>query len=206
MNRLARRTAPQLLGAALLLALPSSTLGQTPPPTGKPGAARHARRGGARPSRPRPAETRVRLVLDAVLPALEPGYSSVSTPTAYAEPSYDPHQLRGGLRLRPRRGALQVSLYRGFGLLAGYSQVTRDVTGTVDVSRPHPLLPEPPAHGFGGAVRLRLQRGRHRPRSRLRAERGQPRLGAVRRGHAVQRRSRPARRADLRRADTRTTS
>ena len=32
-----------------------------------------------------------------------------------------------------------MSLFRGLGLLVGYSHVSRDVTGHVDVSRPHPL-------------------------------------------------------------------
>ena len=32
-----------------------------------------------------------------------------------------------------------MSLFRGLGLLVGYSYVSRDVTGEVEVSRPHPL-------------------------------------------------------------------
>jgi hypothetical protein len=35
--------------------------------------------------------------------------------------------------------ALQVSLFQGLGVLVGYTRSTRDVTGRVDVSRPHPL-------------------------------------------------------------------
>jgi hypothetical protein len=85
-----------------------------------------------------PAEPRFRLVLDfAALPGAT-SYGDVRTPTAYAEPSriatsYDAGTGLGG------GGALQVSLYRGLGLLAGYSHVSRDASGTVDVSRPHPL-------------------------------------------------------------------
>lgn len=35
--------------------------------------------------------------------------------------------------------SLQVSVFRGLGILVGYSQVSRDQTGTVDVTRPNPL-------------------------------------------------------------------
>jgi hypothetical protein len=35
--------------------------------------------------------------------------------------------------------SLQVSVFRGLGILVGYTQVSRDQTGTVDVTRPNPL-------------------------------------------------------------------
>jgi hypothetical protein len=137
MNRLARRTAPHLLSTALLMALSSSALAQTPPPTGKPGA--RGVSAAPAPAKPAaPAETRVRLVLDAFALPSSLSYSSVSTPTEYAETSTIRSSYDAGTGFGPG-AALQVSLYRGFGLLAGYSHVTRDVTGTVDVSRPHPL-------------------------------------------------------------------
>lgn len=137
MTRLARRTAPQLLATALLCALSSPALGQTPPPKGKPGA--RGISAAPAPTQPAgPAETRVRLVLDAVFLPSSLDYSSVSTPIAYAEPSTIRTSYEAGAGFGPG-ASLQVSLYQGFGLLAGYSRVTRDVTGTVDVSRPHPL-------------------------------------------------------------------
>jgi hypothetical protein len=37
-----------------------------------------------------------------------------------------------------------VSLYRGLGLLVGYSHSSREVAGTVNVSRPHPLYLDRP--------------------------------------------------------------
>jgi hypothetical protein len=137
MSRIARRLAPGLLSAALVTALPVSALAQTPAPKGKPGA-----RGISAvpaPAEPAvPAATRVRLVLDALVLPSSLVYSSVSTPLAYAEPSTIRTSYEAGTGFAPGV-ALQVSLYRGLGLLAGYSRVSRDVTGTVDVSRPHPL-------------------------------------------------------------------
>src|SRR3990170_4998236 len=134
MTRPARRPTPHLLTAALLIALPSVALGQTPPPTGKPGA-----RGiSAAPAPAKPVEARVRFVLDAVILPSSRDYASLSTPLAYAEPSTIRTSYEAGTAFGAG-AALQVSLYRGLGLLAGYSRVTRDVTGTLDVSRPHPL-------------------------------------------------------------------
>jgi hypothetical protein len=132
-----RLLAPQVLTAALLIALPAVALGQAPPPKGKPGA----RGVSAAPASTRPAApaaTRVRLVLDALVLPSSLAYSSVSTPQAYAEASTIRTSYEAGTGFAPG-AALQVSLYGGLGLLAGYSRVTRDVTGTLDVSRPHPL-------------------------------------------------------------------
>ena len=137
MNRRARRPAPHLFTAALLIALPCLAHGQTPPPKGKPGA--RGTTAAPAPAKPKgPAETRVRLVLDAVFLPSSLDYSSVSTPTAYAEQATIRSSYEAAAGFGPG-AALQLSLYRGLGLLAGYSHVTRDVTGTVDVSRPHPL-------------------------------------------------------------------
>ena len=137
MTRLARRTAPHLLTTALLTALPSLALAQAPPPQGKPGA--RGTTATPAPAKPiGPAETRVRLVLDAVLLPSSLDYSSVSTPTAYAEEASIRSSYEASTGFGPG-AALQVSLYRGFGLLAGYSRSSRDVSGTLDVSRPHPL-------------------------------------------------------------------
>ena len=137
MTRPARRPTPHLLTAALLIALPSVALGQTPPPTGKLGA--RGISAAPAPAKPAaPAEARVRLVLDAVILPSSRDYASLSTPLAYAEPSTIRTSYEAGTAFGAG-AALQVSLYRGLGLLAGYSRVTRDVTGTLDVSRPHPL-------------------------------------------------------------------
>ena len=77
-------------------------------------------------------------MLDALVLPSSLDYSSVSTPLAYAEASTIRTSYEAGTGFAPG-AALQVSLYRGLGLLAGYSRVNRDVTGTVEVSRPHPL-------------------------------------------------------------------
>jgi hypothetical protein len=135
MTRTARRLALHLLTAALVIALPAAAPAQQPAPQ-KPGA--RGRPATAPAKSPAPAATRVRLVLDAVVLPSSLDYSSVSTPLAYAEPSTIRASYEAGTGFGPGV-ALQVSLYRGLGLLAGYSHVTRDVSGTLEVSRPHPL-------------------------------------------------------------------
>lgn len=142
MTRPARRPVPHLVIPVLLIALPCAALGQAPPPKGKPGA--RGVSAAPAPDKPAaPAATRVRLVLDAVLLPSSVDYSSVSTPTAYAEQATIRSSYEAGTGFGPGV-ALQVSLYRDFGILAGYSRVTRDVTGTLDVSRPHPLYLDRP--------------------------------------------------------------
>jgi len=135
MTRLARRLAPPALAAAIAISWPAWVLAQTAATPGKPGA-----RG-----RPTPAAapagapvTRFRLVLNASAVPGTLSYSDVRTPTAYAESSTirTSYEAGSGFGLD---GALQVSLYKGLGVLVGYSNVTRDATGTVDVTRPHPL-------------------------------------------------------------------
>lgn len=137
MTRPARRPAPHLLTAALLIALPSVAVGQAQPPKGKPGA-RGVSAAPASTGPAAPAATRFRLVLDAVVLPSSLDYSSVSTPLAYAETATIRSSYEAGTGFGPGV-ALQVSLYQGFGILAGYSRATRDVTGSLDVSRPHPL-------------------------------------------------------------------
>jgi len=133
MTRIARPFALSLLTAAVVIALPDSALAQTTAPR-KPGA-----RGRPAPEAPaKPAATRFRLVLNAVGALTTQSYSDVRTPTAYAEQATIRTSYEAGSGFGPDL-ALQLSLYRGLGILAGYSRVTRDVTGSVDVSRPHPL-------------------------------------------------------------------
>jgi hypothetical protein len=118
---------------AVLELQPGTALAQatTPPPRPPAPGAAWGKTGA-------PEDARFRLVFDfAALPG-STSYGDVRTPTAYAEPSriatsYDAGTGIGG------GAALQVGLYRGLGLLAGYSHTSRDATGTLDVSRPHPL-------------------------------------------------------------------
>ena len=127
MTRLARRLALQLLTAALLITLPCQAQAQTPPPKGKPGARGISTAASSAPAKPAgPAETRVRIVLDAVFLPSSVDYSSVSTPTAYAEQATIRSSYEAGAGFGPG-GALQVSVYRGFGVLVGYSHASRDV-------------------------------------------------------------------------------
>jgi hypothetical protein len=84
------------------------------------------------------ASTRVRLVLNASLWPSGASYGDSRILTEYAEQTTigTSHETASGFG--PDL-ALQVSLFRGLGILVGYSHHTCDVTGTVDVSRPHPL-------------------------------------------------------------------
>lgn len=148
MTRLARRLAVRLLMVALVIAPPSAASAQQEKPPQpapqKPGARGKPATPPAKSTAPgAPAATRVRLVLDAVLLPSSLAYSSVSTPIEYAEPSSIRSSYEAGTGFGPGV-ALQVSLHGGLGLLAGYTRVHRDVTGTLDVSRPHPLYLDRP--------------------------------------------------------------
>jgi len=132
---------------------PSTPPPTTPPPTtpppqspappaktqpAQPGAKAPTPAGKTPAKRKKPRETRLRLVLDFAVAPLSIEYDDLRTPTAYAEPSRITSSYEAGTGIGANV-ALQASFYHGLGLLVGYSYVTRDVTGTVDVSRPHPL-------------------------------------------------------------------
>jgi hypothetical protein len=141
MTRSAIRRVTATLAAALVALLPAAASAQAPAPPGKPGA-----RGRPAPAAaPSAAEaaTRFRLVLNGAAALGTQSYDDVRTPIEYAE--------RASIRTSYETGtglgfdaALQVSLFRGLGVLAGYSYTTRDATGSVDVSRPHPLYLDRP--------------------------------------------------------------
>jgi hypothetical protein len=85
-----------------------------------------------------PAKDRFRLVLNAAFWPTQTTFADSRTFTEYAEQT----TIRTSYEAQSGFGpdaALQVSLFRGLGLLVGYSYVSRDVTGHVEVSRPHPL-------------------------------------------------------------------
>lgn len=81
---------------------------------------------------------RVRLVVNAAFWPSGPGYSDSQAFTEYAEQTTIRTSYDAGSAFGPDL-AVQVSLYRGLGVLVGYSHSSRDVTATVNVSRPHPL-------------------------------------------------------------------
>jgi len=85
-----------------------------------------------------PAPSRFRLVLNASFWPTKTSFSDSRTFTEYAEQTTIHTSYEAGSALGPD-AALQVSLFRGLGLLVGYSHVSRDVSGQVEVSRPHPL-------------------------------------------------------------------
>jgi len=84
------------------------------------------------------APDRVRLVLNAAFWPTKTTFSDSQAFTEYAEETTIRTGYEAGTGFGPDV-ALQVSFFRGLGLLVGYSRSSRDVTATVDVSRPHPL-------------------------------------------------------------------
>lgn len=86
-----------------------------------------------------PPPPRVRIILNgAFWPTDAPSFVGGRTFEEYVEQttlrtSYETNSTFGP------EGALQVSLFGGVGVLASYSLASRDTTGSVDVSRPHPL-------------------------------------------------------------------
>jgi hypothetical protein len=123
MTRLVSRLALAALGAA---ASASSARAQAAIPK------------SAAASAPAPAPDRFRIVLNGSSWPATTTFSDSRTPTEYAEPGTIHTRYEAGPGFGPDV-ALQVSLFRGLGLLVGYSTVSRDVTGQVEVSRPHPL-------------------------------------------------------------------
>ena len=128
MTRLETRFAVAALAAAVVTASASSAWAQVTPP--KP----------AQPAAPAAASApdRFRLVLNAAFWPTKTSFGDSQTFTEYAEQTTIRTSYEAGTAFGPDLAA-QVSLYRGLGLLVGYSHSTRDVTATVNVSRPHPL-------------------------------------------------------------------
>ncbi len=120
MMRLARRSAFAAIAAAALAASAPASWAQSTAP--KPAA----------------VPDRFRLVLSAAFWPTKTSFSDSRTLTEYAEQTTIRTSYEAGTGFGPDV-ALQASLYRGLGLLVGYSHASRDVTGKVDVSRPHPL-------------------------------------------------------------------
>jgi hypothetical protein len=146
MNRAAARVVVPAVVTLLSLGVVPVALAQAPKPpatptkpaTPAPGAP--APKPAAKPpaKRKKPPESRFRLVANFDVMPGSLSYDDQRATTVYAETqtirtSYEAGSGLGG------DGALQVSLYRGLGLLAGYTYGTRDVSGTADVTRPHPL-------------------------------------------------------------------
>jgi len=128
MMRLERRLAIAALAAALVTTSASPAQAQaTPPMPAKPAASAAA-----------PAPSRFRLVLNASFWPAKTSFSDSQAFTEYAEQTTIRTSYEAGTGFGPD-AALQVSLFRGLGLLVGYSHASGDVTGQVDVSRPHPL-------------------------------------------------------------------
>jgi hypothetical protein len=128
MIRLERRLALAALAVVVVTASASSVRAQaTPPKPAKPAVPTAA-----------PAPARFRLVLNASFWPAKASFSDSRTFTEYAEQTTIRTTYETNTAFGPDV-ALQVSLFRGLGLLVGYSSASRDVTGHVDVSRPHPL-------------------------------------------------------------------
>jgi hypothetical protein len=154
MTRSATRLATAVLATALVQA-PVCAVAQAASPA-RPGAPAPARPAPTPASARKPtahathlAETRLRLVLDFAAQPGSTSYNDVRTPIAYAEPS----TIRTSYDAKTGIGAgaaLQASFYRGLGVLVGYTHTKRDASGTVDVSRPHPLYLNRPRTASAG--------------------------------------------------------
>jgi hypothetical protein len=84
------------------------------------------------------APARFRVVLNGTYSVTGPSYSDARQIPEYAETTTIRTSYEAKGAFGPDAG-LQVSLFRGLGLLVGFSTIDRDVSGTVEVSRPHPL-------------------------------------------------------------------
>jgi hypothetical protein len=136
------------LDKRLALALAAAALGASAP--------------AARAQEPAPAPARVpdrvRVVVNAAFWPTGPGYSDTQTFTEYAEQTTIHTGYDAGSAFGPDV-AVQVSLHRGLGVLVGYSHSRRDVAGTVDVSRPHPLYLNKPRTATAEASGYKLAEG-----------------------------------------------
>jgi hypothetical protein len=119
------------------------------------------------PAAPLPAP-RVRVVLNGMGAFTNPSFSTTRQYAEYAETASVSSSYSTQTGFGPDL-ALQVSLYRGFGLLVGYSLASRSEDGRFDVKRPHPLYLNRPRSVSGeltgfdykeGAVHLDLAYGR----------------------------------------------
>jgi len=120
MTRLDRRLALAALASAALAASASAARAQEP----------------AKP--PAKVKDRVCLAVNAAYWPTGPSYADTQTFPEYAEQTTIHTSYDAGSAFGPDLAA-QVSVYRGLGLLVGYSHSSRDVAGAVNVSRPHPL-------------------------------------------------------------------
>jgi hypothetical protein len=124
MIRLERRLALAAIAAVSVTASASSASAQAAAPEPAP--------------TPAPVPERFRIVLNGSFWLTEPSFSDSRTFTEYAEQTTIRASYAAGTAFGPDL-ALQVSLFRGFGVLVGYASAKRDLAGQVQVSRPHPL-------------------------------------------------------------------
>jgi hypothetical protein len=94
---------------------------------------------GAVLSAPADAQDRFRLVLNGIYNTSKPTFSDTRTFTEYAETATVTADYAVDAGFGGDVG-LQVSFYKGLGVLVGYSATSRDVTGSFDASLPHPLF------------------------------------------------------------------
>jgi hypothetical protein len=127
MTRLPRRLALAALAASALVVCAPPARAQVEGPKPKP-----------KPSAPAAAPDRLRVVLNFGFWPLTTSFSDSRKLTEYAEQTTIETSYEAAAGFGPDL-ALQASFFRGLGVLVGYSRVSRDVTGQIEVSRPHPL-------------------------------------------------------------------
>ncbi len=101
---------------------------------------------------------RVRVVVNAAFWPSGPAYSDSQTFPEYAEQTTIHTSYDAGSGLGPDL-AVQVSLHRGLGVLVSYSHSSRDVAGTVNVTRPHPLYLNRPRTATANTSGYKLAEG-----------------------------------------------
>jgi hypothetical protein len=132
----------------------------------------------AKPAGSAPAESaappaaRIRVVVNGAFWPTSATFGDTRSFTEYAEKT----SIRTSYETRGSFGpdvAVQTALFRGLGILVGYSRTSRDETGSVEVSRPHPLYLNRPrsasaeTSGYGyseGAIHIDLAYGRGKGR------------------------------------------
>jgi hypothetical protein len=107
---------------------------------------------------PAKAPDRVRVVANAAFWPSGPSYSDSQTFPEYAEQTTIHTSYDSGSGFGPDL-AVQVSVHRGLGVLVGYSHSSRDVAGTVNVSRPHPLYLNQPRSATAETSGYKLDEG-----------------------------------------------
>ncbi len=112
----------------------------------------------AEPAAAAPAPDRVRVVLNGAVWFTNPSFGDTRQYTEYAETAtvHTSYSVKTGFG--PDL-AVQLSLYRGFGVLVGYSLASRNADGHFDAQLPHPLYLDRPRSLSGSLTGYKYKEG-----------------------------------------------